>query len=115
MPLPDWERRTAYYGPSQFTYDAEHDVYICPARRTLLHRADGNYSEEKVVYRAEAAVCNACPVKADCTPSDQGRDVHRSFHAAYLDGCVATMRPRAIRACLRFFIRSSRAVAGASG
>ena len=40
---------------------------------------------EVVRYHAEAVVCNACPVKADCTSSSYGRVVTRSFHAAYLD------------------------------
>ena len=38
-----------------------------------------------MVYRAEAATCNACPVKASCTASDHGRIVHRSFYEEYLD------------------------------
>jgi hypothetical protein len=35
-------------------------------------------------YRADAATCNACPVKSACTTSDRGRHVHRSFLADYL-------------------------------
>jgi len=84
VPLPDWEHKTAYYGPGQFRYDAERDVYVCP-QGTLLHPYRREYKAEKVEYRAEAVICNACPRKADCTPSDQGRQVHRSFHAEYLD------------------------------
>ena len=38
-----------------------------------------------VVYRAPAATCNACPVKANCTESEHGRIVHRSFYADYLE------------------------------
>ena len=38
-----------------------------------------------VVYRADAATCNACPVKAACTESAHGRIVHRSFYADYLE------------------------------
>jgi hypothetical protein len=34
-----------------------------------------------VAYRAPAAICTACPVKAQCTPGDHGRLVHRSFCA----------------------------------
>jgi hypothetical protein len=30
LPLPDWEQRTPYFGLRQFTYDGEHDVYMCP-------------------------------------------------------------------------------------
>jgi hypothetical protein len=38
-----------------------------------------------VAYRAEPATCNACLVKAACTESTQGRSVHRSLYAQYLD------------------------------
>ncbi len=33
VPLPDWDRRTPYYGPSLFTYDAERDILSVPAGR----------------------------------------------------------------------------------
>lgn len=36
VPLPDWEHMTPYYGSSQFTYDAEHDRYLCPQGQFLL-------------------------------------------------------------------------------
>jgi Transposase DDE domain len=38
-----------------------------------------------VEYRADAATCNACSLKAQCTTSDHGRQLHRSFHASYLE------------------------------
>jgi len=84
MPLPDWEHQRAYLGLSQFTYDAERDVYACP-EGTLLHPYRRELKAEKVEYRAEAAICNGCPRKGECTPSEQGRSVHRSFHAQYLE------------------------------
>jgi transposase len=84
VPLPDWEHKTAYYGPAQFTYDAERDLYACP-EGTPLHPYRRELKAEKIEYRAEAAICNACPMKAACTPSDHGRQVHRSFHVEYLD------------------------------
>ena len=43
------------------------------------------YTAQKAAYSADAATCNACPLKAQCTPSDHGRLVHRSFHASYLE------------------------------
>jgi transposase len=82
VPLPDWEHQRPYYGPAQFTYDSERDVYVCP-EGTLLRPFRRSYTQERVQYRAKAAICNACPVKAACTPSDEGRVVHRSFHAEY--------------------------------
>jgi hypothetical protein len=49
-----------------------------PGRKT-------KYTEAEVMYRADAATCNACPVKTHCTASDHGRIIHRSFDANYLD------------------------------
>jgi Transposase DDE domain len=84
VPLPDWEHKTAYYGPAQFTYDAAHDQYRCPQGQVLFpfHREE---QAQLVEYRAIAGTCNVCPVKLDCTPSKRGRHLHRSFFAAYQD------------------------------
>ncbi len=84
VPLPDWEHQRPYYGPAQFIYDGERDRYVCP-QGTPLRPFRRSYTQERVQYRAKAAICNACPVKAACTPSDEGRVVHRSFHAEYLE------------------------------
>jgi transposase len=84
VPLPDWDRRTPYFGASLFSYDAEHDRYLCPEGK-VLRRRTASHSEEKVLYRADAAVCNACPVKTSCTASDHGRQIARPFDTDYLD------------------------------
>ncbi len=84
VPLPDFDRRTPYFGASHFAYDATRDEYRCPQGHPLC-RVTAKYTEEVVVYQAEAATCNRCPLKARCTASDHGRQVHRSFHAEYLD------------------------------
>src|SRR5712691_7399594 len=84
VPLPDWDLLTLYYGPSKFTYDAAQDLYMCPQGQPLRpFRTE--YQAQKVEYRADAATCNACPLKAQCTASDHGRQLHRSFHASYLE------------------------------
>jgi transposase len=44
-----------------------------------------DHAKELIGYVADPAVCNACPVKAACTPGQTGRHVHRSLHEAYLD------------------------------
>jgi len=82
VPLPDWEHKTSYYGPAQFTYDAVHDQYRCPQGQLLFpfHREE---QAQLVEYRAVAGTCNACPVKLHCTSSKRGRHLHRSFFAAY--------------------------------
>jgi transposase len=84
VPLPDFDHRTPYFGKDRFTYDAGRDQYRCPNGQPLRRRT-AKYTDATVVYRAEAATCNACPLKAQCTASDQGRQVRRSFDEAYLD------------------------------
>jgi transposase len=84
MPLRDWEHKTEYFGASHFIYDPDQDVYRCPDR-AVLKPSRTEWKAEKTEYRAEASVCNACALKARCTPSDQGRQLHRSFHAAAME------------------------------
>ncbi len=96
VPLPDWEHQRSYFGPAQFRYDAEHDHYLCPTGQPL-HLTRMEYTAQKAEYSAEAATCNACPLKAQCTPSNQGRQVHRSFHASYLERVKSYHQTQAYR------------------
>ena len=84
VPLPNFDQRTPFYGASRFTYDPERDEYRCPEGQALRRRK-AKYTEGVVVYRADAAICNACPLKAACTESSQGRQVQRSLYVEYLD------------------------------
>src|SRR5688572_11542847 len=52
FPLPDFDRRTPFFGKSEFTYDAVRDEYRCPQGQ-LLPRRKTKYTEEEVVYRAD--------------------------------------------------------------
>lgn len=84
FPLPDFDHRTPFFGQGQFVFDATRDAYRCPQGQPLPRRKT-KYTEDKVVYRADAATCNACVVKASCTASGHGRMIHRSFYAEYLE------------------------------
>jgi hypothetical protein len=84
VPLPDMNHRRPFYGQDEFTYDAARDAYHCPAGHTL-RRERIKHTEGVIIYRADAATCNACPLKAKCTESNRGRIVHRSLYADFLD------------------------------
>jgi transposase len=84
FPLPEFDRRTPFFGKGKFTYSPDTDVYRCPQGQVLSRRKT-KYTEREVLYRADAAVCNACLVKTACTASGHGRMVHRSFFEEYLD------------------------------
>jgi transposase len=83
-PLPDFDARTPYYAASLFTHDPEQDQLRCPNGQ-VLRRRTADYTQAVVTYQADAATCNACPLKAACTVSEHGRQVRRSFYAEYLD------------------------------
>jgi len=84
FPLPDFDSRTPFFGKGAFAYDAVQDIYRCPQGQ-LLPRRKTKHTEDKIVYRADAAICNACSLKPRCTTSDHGRMIHRSLYEAYLD------------------------------
>ena len=51
----------------------------------MLRWRKTKYTDRVDIYRADAAVCNACPLKAACTTSDHGRQLTRPFDADYLE------------------------------
>jgi hypothetical protein len=68
-------RRQAHNG---FSYDMELDRYDCPQGESLtLHTLDDR--NKLAIYKAPASSCNACVLKASCTPHDQGRQIYRSL------------------------------------
>ena len=84
VPLPDFGKRTPFFGKKDFVYDAEKDVYVCPRGEDLRRYA--RVRKERIVkYRAAATICNACPEKGRCTNSSKGRVVSRGFDEGYLE------------------------------
>jgi Transposase DDE domain len=76
VPLADFDQRTGFFGQRDFSYDAEHDRYICPNGAELRLLPSGCTDQFKQ-YRAKASICNACPLKARCTTSKTGRRISR--------------------------------------
>ncbi len=84
VPLPDFDRRTPFFGKGDFAYDAEIDGYRCPGE-AVLRPLKGGRAQPIRIYQAPAAACNACPLKAQCTSSRRGRRVTRHVDEGYLD------------------------------
>src|SRR4051794_21370050 len=58
--------RARRYAHEGFAYDAELDRYECPQGELLtLHTYDDR--DKLAIYKAPAASCNACALKAFCT------------------------------------------------
>ena len=100
IPLPDLDHRTEFFSAQQFKYDAERDVYVCPAGKEL--RFDQAHTTERSRrYRARAKDCNHCPLKAQCTTSQQGRSLCRSVDEACLDRVRAYQSTEVYKKALR--------------
>jgi Transposase DDE domain len=84
VPLPDFDQRTPFYGQREFQYDPEQDAYTC-LNGAVLRPEKNRYTERTKEYRADAATCNACPLKEHCTTSEHGRSLRRSFDEEYLE------------------------------
>jgi hypothetical protein len=70
--------RAQRYAHTGFAYDVELDRYECPQGELLtLHTFDDR--NKLAIYKAPAASCNQCALKAFCAPHDAGRHVYRSL------------------------------------
>lgn len=73
------------YYPQAFVYDAEQDLYRCPAGQPLHHRGIKEEKEgaRRHQYRARAGTCQGCPHRPQCCPgqSPQGRTITRTEYA----------------------------------
>ena len=100
MPVPNFDERTDCYPASRFSYDAAQDAYRCPEGH-LLHRSTVKHTDGAEMYRPDAAICNACPVKAACTTSDHGRTLRRSLHADLIERVKGYHQTEAYKKAMR--------------
>jgi hypothetical protein len=70
--------RSERYRTAGFTYHPSHDAWICPEDQ-LLVRSEVDHERRLVRYRGRPQICNYCLAKAECTDSDEGREVVRAM------------------------------------
>jgi hypothetical protein len=100
IPSPDSDHRTEFFSVDRFRYEAEGDIYLCPAGKEL--RFDRAHSTERSLrYRARAKDCNHCPLKAKCTTSKQGRSLCRSVDETCLEQVRAYQQTEPYKKALR--------------
>jgi len=93
--------------PQQFRYDAEHDLYVCPAGQQLPHRGvkHDRAGVERHLYRAKGSTCRSCPFQAQCCPtsgkSTQGRTIVRTQNDPLVDAFVEKMKTPEAQAIYR--------------
>ena len=73
------ERKDGTFSRSDFFYDQEDDVYICPDDKVLTTTGTV-VSGDLYNYRASTEDCRACSMKQQCCPKDKQRKITRSIH-----------------------------------
>ena len=78
----EWMARRAHqrsesYELAGFVYHRELDVWECPTGQHLVPTAT-DHLRQLVHYRARPTACRSCPLKSQCTESDDGREIVRS-------------------------------------
>ncbi|MCC6178302.1 MAG: transposase [Chloroflexi bacterium] len=78
----EWMARGAYrrsesYELNGFMYHRDLDVWECPTGQHLTPTAVDQL-QQIIQYRARPAACNGCPLKSQCTDSDEGREIVQS-------------------------------------
>jgi hypothetical protein len=104
MALHEAGGRGGFFLKSAFTYDAERDLYHCPAGESLrpLGNAENRRSRgETVTYRAQGSVCAACSLKPECTTNKNGRSIRRGPGDEYIDKVKAYMQTEPYKKAIR--------------
>ena len=77
-----------------FTFDKEHNVYVCPQGK-LLHTTGKINDGEMVLYRASTYDCGSCPLKPQCCPKSSERRIPRSIYEEARDVARALAKTEA--------------------
>jgi transposase len=82
-PMTSSAKAAGRFGKQDFIYVAADDVYRCPAGERLTYRYT-NEEDGKTLRRYWTAACQACTLKAQCTPGKERR-ISRWQHEAVLE------------------------------
>lgn len=99
IPVFDKSKRTdGTFSRSEFTYDNESDVYVCPGGKKLTTTGTQVNDGDTLIYRASKYDCSACTLKPICSPNTPARKVPRSIHEAPRDVAreIAKTEPYAV-------------------
>jgi transposase len=102
IPKADTSANTArgLYGKSQFRYDPQQDVYVCPASATLTYRfSTYELGRELRYYRARG--CATCALKSLCTRNKANRTITREANEHLMEAMAARMRAQPAKFKLR--------------
>jgi transposase len=78
-------RQDGTFSRDDFTYDHEHNVYVCPGGKMLTTTGTLVNDGATMLYRASTHDCAGCTLKPRCCPNSPARKVPRSIHEGARD------------------------------
>jgi transposase len=93
IPKSDTSANTAcgLYGKSQFKYDPDKDIYLCPAGAELTYRFS-TYELGRGLRYYRARGCKSCALKSHCTRNKANRTITREDNEALMEAVAARMK-----------------------
>ncbi|MDQ0901075.1 IS1182 family transposase [Paenibacillus sp. V4I7] len=79
--------RKGIFSKEQFTYDADKDVYRCPANQEMIYYTTERTGEK--IYHTEGETCKNCPLFGQCTASEERREMGRHVWEVYKEHVTA--------------------------
>ena len=79
------------YGKSQFTYDAQKDVYRCPAGKELTYRFN-TYELDRELRYYRTSDCKTCVLKRQCTRNKSNRTITREENEGLMEAMALRVR-----------------------
>ena len=74
------KRENGTFSRADFKFDKEHNVYVCPANKTLTTTGTLINDGETLRYLASTSDCRGCLFKAQCCPKAAFRIIPRSIY-----------------------------------
>ena len=93
-------RRKGIFAPSDFVYNPDEDLFICPAGE-MLERRKLMKKRNHFEYSLPKKICNRCRLKPQCTRSKHGRTIKRHVRQEDLDRMLIQSQSGAARSDIR--------------
>ena len=90
IPKTVWPSERGFFTRPDFTYDAEHDHYTCPAGQKLTKGLGRSDRKDDIDHYRHLTACFTCPLKPKCTP-DKLKRLKRWRHEDVLDKMQARL------------------------
>jgi hypothetical protein len=93
-------QKRGLFTKEDFRYEAEHDLYRCPANQELPYRFS-TIEDGRPMRYYETSACRTCPLKSHCTRNKENRRITRAEYEGALDRLAGRVREHPEKVKLR--------------